>query len=137
MHTVLFTSGLGGIGKALVEVFASRGYQVIYCSRKIKTNCLKNGTYEHHLDVLEPSSIKQLFKDIDNQHLNIDILINSAGIGIFKPFLEISLNDCDLLMNTNIRGNFLCTQEAISRMVNHDGGRVINIGSIIEKYPVP
>lgn len=137
MHTVLITGGLTGIGKALVDTFASAGHQVIACSRRIKANHFHHCIYEHHLDVLEPHSVEQLFKDLDQENLHIDILINNAGIGIYKPFLELSLAEWDLLMNTNLRGNFLCSQAAIAHMINDGGGRIINIGSIIEKYPRP
>jgi len=137
MHTVLITGGRTGIGKALVKAFASSGHQVIACSRQIKTNHFAHDIYEHHLNVLEANSIAQLFEDLDKENLHIDILINNAGIGIYKPFLEINLAEWDLVMNTNIRGNFLCTQAAISRMILYGGGRIINIGSIIEKYPRP
>ena len=137
MHTILITGGRTGIGKALVKVFAASGHQVIACSRQIKANHFQHDIYEHHLNVLDPNSIAQLFEDLDKENLHVDILINNAGTGIYKPFLEINLAEWDLVMNTNIRGNFLCTQAAISRMILYGGGRIINIGSIIEKYPRP
>ena len=137
MHTVLITGGRTGIGQALVQAFASSGHQVIACSRQIKANHFAHDIYEHHLNVLEANSIAQLFEDLDKENLHIDILINNAGIGIYKPFLEINLDEWDLVMNTNIRGTFLCTQAAIARMIIYGGGRIMNIGSIIEKYPRP
>jgi NADP-dependent 3-hydroxy acid dehydrogenase YdfG len=137
MKTLLITGGFTGIGKALVEQFHHTGHQIILGSRKIINNQFRDGIYEHQLDVCDPLSIEKLFLDLEQQHFKLDVLINNAGIGVFKPIIDVSLEEWDLVMNTNLRGTFLCSQAAIKQMRLCQGGRIINLCSIIEKYPRP
>ena len=67
----------------------------------------------------------------------LDILVNNAGTQTWKPLLDVTEAEWDLVMNTNLKGCFLCTQAAARFMKDHGGGAVINIGSGCNKVPFP
>src|SRR6185437_8477610 len=64
------------------------------------------------------------------------VLVNNAGIGVFKPFTDITLNEWNSMIQTNLTGAFLCSREATKLMLANGGGRIINVGSIAEKIPL-
>jgi 3-oxoacyl-[acyl-carrier protein] reductase len=67
----------------------------------------------------------------------IDILVNNAGVQVWSPLLELSEQDWDLVIRTNLKGCFLCTQLAARHMREHSQGVIINIGSGSNKVPFP
>ena len=67
----------------------------------------------------------------------VDILINNAGVQTWKPFLEVTEQEWDFVIDTNLKGTFLCTQAAARVMKERGGGAVVNIGSGSNKAPFP
>ena len=67
----------------------------------------------------------------------VDILINNAGIGIFKPAAELSVEEWRRVIDTNLTGSFLCCKEAFPRFSARGGGFIINISSLAGKNPFP
>jgi 3-oxoacyl-[acyl-carrier protein] reductase len=67
----------------------------------------------------------------------LDILVNNAGTQTWKPLLDVTEAEWDLVVNTNLKGCFLCTQAAARHMKDHGGGSIINIGSGSNKVPFP
>ena len=138
MKTVLITGGLSGIGSALADIFIAAGFLVVVTSRQLSfSDSFKKPLIKQHLDVCDKSSVDKLFAWLDKHKLQVDVLFNNAGVGIFKPLIEWTEEEFDIVMNTNFKGTFLCTQAAIIRMKKQGGGRIINLGSIIEQYPRP
>jgi NAD(P)-dependent dehydrogenase (short-subunit alcohol dehydrogenase family) len=134
-RTAFITGGTQGIGKAIVEKLASENYKVIigFMSQEIKANniaeainSMNGDAVAIHCDISSRSSIKEVVEK--NEH--IDILINNAGISQSKDFLDISNEDWDQMMNVNLRGAFICSQEVIPSMLERNWGRIINITSI-------
>jgi NAD(P)-dependent dehydrogenase (short-subunit alcohol dehydrogenase family) len=86
-------------------------------------------------DLAAAVTAKRLFDEAANAFKRVDILINSAGLIIKKPFTEISESDFDRIYAINAKGPFFCMQEAARRL--NDGGRIINIGTSLlgASYP--
>src|SRR5205085_1300483 len=81
-------------------------------------------------DVTEPTQIASLIDDTLAQFGRLDVLVNNAGIGSNKPFLETTLAEWELQLRVNLTGTFLCGQAAAKAMLNNGGGRIVNIASI-------
>jgi NAD(P)-dependent dehydrogenase (short-subunit alcohol dehydrogenase family) len=89
-------------------------------------------------DVGKSAEVASMFAQTDEIFPKLDILVNNAGIQTWKPLLELEEADWDRVMNTNLKGCFLCTQHAARRMKEHgSGGRIINIGSGCNKLAFP
>lgn len=85
-------------------------------------------------DVGNSSDVARMFESVDT----IDVLVNNAGVQTWKPLLELAEADWDRVLNTNLKGTFLCTQAAARMMVAQGrGGAVVNIGSGCNKLAFP
>lgn len=134
-RTAFITGGAQGIGKAIVEKLIKEDYKVIigFMSQKSKANVLAkninsiNGdAIAVHCDISSRSSVQEVIAKFKH----IDILINNAGISQSKDFLDITDDDWNQMININLRGAFICSQEVIPIMLERNWGRIINITSI-------
>lgn len=134
-RTAFITGGTQGIGKAIVEKLINQDYKVVigFMSQKTKANDMAkninsmNGeAIAMHCDISSRSSIQEVVAKIKH----IDILINNAGISQSKDFLDITDEDWNQMININMRGAFICSQEVIPSMLERNWGRIINITSI-------
>jgi len=83
------------------------------------------------LDVSDPQSVKDAFLNIKQKSGTIDIIINNAGISVFKPFEERTFDEFMKVLKVNIGGTFLCIQEGSKLMrETNNKGNIINVGSI-------
>ena len=133
--TAFISGGTQGIGKAIVEKLISEDYKVIigFMTQETKANAIAkninsmNGdAIAVHCDITSRSSIQGVLAEIKH----IDILINNAGISQSKDFLDISDEDWNQMININLRGAFVFSQEVIPSMLERNWGRIINITSI-------
>jgi acetoacetyl-CoA reductase/3-oxoacyl-[acyl-carrier protein] reductase len=133
--TAFISGGTQGIGKAIVEKLISEDYKVIigFMNQETKANAIAkninsmNGdAIAVHCDISSRSSIQGVLAEIKH----IDILINNAGISQSKDFLDISDEDWNQMININLRGAFVFSQEVIPSMLERNWGRIINITSI-------
>lgn len=142
----LVTGGSRGIGAAICVHLARAGSTVLvnYSSsestaRAVAENIKASGGEAHPLkaNVSDPKQVEALFKQIDKSHGGrIDILINNAGVYIPKSLAEATEADFDKTFDVNVKSLFLVTKQALERLP--DGGRIINIGSIVgERVPFP
>jgi NAD(P)-dependent dehydrogenase (short-subunit alcohol dehydrogenase family) len=83
------------------------------------------------------AAVDTMFGEVLEAFPRLDILVNNAGTQVFKPLLELEEEDWDRVLDTNLKGCFLCTQRAAAHMKAHGGGRIINIGSGCNKVPFP
>ena len=90
-----------------------------------------------HADVRSIEQVKEMFELVADHFHQLNIMVNNAGVQIWKPLLELSESDWDLVIDTNLKGTFLCTQFAAKRMKEHGGGVIVNIGSGSNKLPFP
>jgi len=134
-RTAFITGGTQGIGKAIVEKLIDQDYKVVigFMSQKTKANdmvknidSLNGEAVAMHCDISSRSSIQEVVAKIKH----IDILINNAGISQSKDFLDITDEDWNQMININLRGAFICSQEVIPSMLKRNWGRIINITSI-------
>jgi 3-oxoacyl-[acyl-carrier protein] reductase len=88
-------------------------------------------------DVRSASDVAAMMQAAVDRFGRLDILVNNAGVQTFKPFLEVTEEEWDLVIDTNLKGCFLCTQAAARHMKPQGSGVVINIGSGCNKVPFP
>ncbi|BDX22004.1 oxidoreductase [Polynucleobacter sp. TUM22923] len=149
LNKVALITGAGtGIGKAAAKALLQGGFQVVLTGRnqtRLEQAMLDiGGTQEnclaHSSDVGKPEDVKRLFMAIQNRFGRIDVLFNNAGIGAPAiPMEELSYEQWMNVVNANLCGAFLCSQEAIRMMKaqSPQGGRIINNGSISAHTPRP
>jgi NAD(P)-dependent dehydrogenase (short-subunit alcohol dehydrogenase family) len=88
-------------------------------------------------DVGAASDVREMIAGTVSRFGGLDVLVNNAGVQTWKPFLEVSETDWDQVINTNLKGCFLCSQAAALHMKDHGGGAIMNIGSGCNKLPFP
>jgi NAD(P)-dependent dehydrogenase (short-subunit alcohol dehydrogenase family) len=143
---ILVTGGTRGIGQAICERLQTQGARVIATSRRatgFPARPPQSGAVaEVPLDVNSEASVKALFQWLDEQLLkdpSISLygLVNNAGVGTFKPLDQLTLEEFESNLRTNVTGSFLCARESIQRMKKTGGGRIIQIGSISDHLLLP
>ena len=144
---VALVTGAGtGISKAVALALTRDGYAVVLAGRradKLEETAKEAGnakTLSVPTDVSDPESIKALFERVKKEFGRLDVLFNNAGIGApAVPMEELPLETWKKVVDTNLTGVFVCTQEAIKIMKAQDpkGGRIINNGSISAHTPRP
>jgi len=133
----LVTGGGTGIGRASAEALGTAGFTVIVAGRRPE---LLDGDAAMQCDVRDPSSVAALFAEIDERFGRLDVLFNNAGIGAPPvPLEDVEIEHWRAVIETNVTGTFLCTQEAFRLMKRQSprGGRIINNGSISAYVPRP
>ena len=88
-------------------------------------------------DVGNASDVREMISGVVSRFRGLDLLVNNAGVQTWKPFLEVSETEWDQVINTNLKGCFLCSQTAALYMKDHGGGTIVNIGSGCNKLPFP
>jgi NAD(P)-dependent dehydrogenase (short-subunit alcohol dehydrogenase family) len=88
-------------------------------------------------DVGNAAAVQSMFEQVLGRFPRLNILVNNAGTQVWKPLLELQEPEWDRVIATNLKGCFLCTQQAGRHMKEHGGGRIINIGSGCNKAPFP
>src|SRR4029077_12343969 len=82
------------------------------------------------LDVRNYESIERMVATAEKEFGHLDILVNNAGCNVRKPALEVSWDDWNLILDTNLRGSFFVAQAVARRMIPRRYGRIVNIGSV-------
>jgi NAD(P)-dependent dehydrogenase (short-subunit alcohol dehydrogenase family) len=146
---VALVTGAGtGIGKSVALALMKEGYAVVLAGRRkdkleeaaSEGRAVNGKSLVVPTDVSDPASIKALFAKTKETYGRLDLLFNNAGIGAPPvPLEELPLETWRKVVDTNLTGMFLCTQEAIRIMKAQDprGGRIINNGSISAHAPRP
>ena len=143
---IAIVTGAGtGIGKAISAALLKEGYSVVMVGRR--QEALEKAAQEiggapllAPADVTNAESVKALFSMVKDRFGRLDLLVNNAGIGAPPvPLEEITLEQWRSVVDTNLTGTFLCTQEAfrIMKVQNPRGGRIINNGSVSAYAPRP
>ena len=135
---VVIVTGAGrGIGRCVAGMYASEGAKVVLAERDTfageaaETEIRENGGDACFIqtDVSIPDQVTAMVRRTVENYGTVDIVVNNAGFGIWKSPLELTPDEWDSVLGTNLRGAFLCAREAARFMKEHGGGSVINIAS--------
>lgn len=88
-------------------------------------------------DIRDSKKVAAMFESVTKAFGRLDILVNNAGVQTFKPLLDVTEEEWDLVVDTNLKGCFLCTQQAARYMKDHGGGSILNLGSGCNKLAFP
>ncbi len=142
---VLVSGGTRGIGYAIAEGFAQRGASVIVTGRTVEgakeaAAKLAAGATKAPLglgcDVADADQIKQLTKTVHEKFDRVDCLINVAGVNRRKPAIDVTDDDYDYILGTNLRGAFVLSREIGKGMLERRSGSQINIASLNTDRPL-
>ena len=143
--TVLIIGAGRGIGRASAELFSDADANVVISSRneaelmeleyKLNTKGNQN-ILAIAADASVESDVKAVVEEAVNKFGKIDYLVHAAGIGILKPFGELTLQDFDTLINANVRSAFNILQAVLPIMAENKFGRVVAIPGILGKAPM-
>jgi NAD(P)-dependent dehydrogenase (short-subunit alcohol dehydrogenase family) len=146
---IAVVTGAGsGIGRSTALALADAGFAVVVSGRREQplAETVQRGRdrggrmLDVPADVRDPASVEALFDRSIEAFGRVDVLFNNAGVGLpERSFLELTLEDWQDTMATNVTGMFLCSQSAIRRMTAQTprGGRIINNGSLSAQTPRP
>jgi NAD(P)-dependent dehydrogenase (short-subunit alcohol dehydrogenase family) len=148
VKVALVTGAGSGIGKAVSLGLAEQGYSLVLAGRRAglleevatEIGALGQRALAVVTDIGDPESIVNLFARTRSEFGRLDLLFNNAGIGARPvPMEELSFAEWKAVIDVNLTGAFLCTQQAILIMKDQDprGGRIINNGSISAQAPRP
>ena len=146
---VAIVTGAGtGIGRGASLSLLEEGYRVVLAGRRrepleavaAQAGPLAERTLVVPTDVGSPASVRALFDRTRERFGRLDLLFNNAGIGASpKPLEDLTVEEWQAVVDTNLTGTFLCTQQAFAIMKSQTprGGRIINNGSISAHVPRP
>jgi len=136
------TGATRGIGFAIAKALVDAGANVAICGRDNEAvkNAVRNlassptsKVVGKVADVRVSTEVQALFETVDRELGSCGILVNNAGIGVFKSTAELSAEEWQLTLETNLNGAFYCSKEALARFKILGGGYIINIGSLAGK----
>ncbi|HXU51490.1 MAG TPA: SDR family oxidoreductase [Casimicrobiaceae bacterium] len=147
MQTAVVTGAGSGIGKAVAQAMLGAGYAVVLAGRRadaLDAAIAEAGPNARNglavsTDVTQAASVRALFDKAQARFGRIDVLFNNAGMSAGGPFGELTLEQWQRVIDTNLTGSFLCAQAAFRAMQSQSprGGRIINNGSISAHAPRP
>lgn len=135
MKVILVTGASRGIGREIAKQSALKGYQVIANYNKSKQNAIELQEENPNIDIYQADvskreEVKNMVQDIIRKYGKIDVLINNAGIAEHKMFCDVTDEDWDKMIKTNLYSAFCATQEVLPNMIHRKQGCIINISSI-------
>ncbi|MEO6983073.1 MAG: SDR family oxidoreductase, partial [Edaphobacter sp.] len=141
-QVALVTGASRGLGQYFGRALARAGADLIVTSRKredlagfvAEIEALGRKAVPLELDVRDQGSIERMAAAAEAACRQIHILVNNAGCNVRKPALDVTWDDWNLILETNLRGSFFVAQQMARRMVPHGYGRIINIGSVTSVF---
>jgi NAD(P)-dependent dehydrogenase (short-subunit alcohol dehydrogenase family) len=137
-QTAIVTGTSRGLGQQFARALAKAGADLVLTSRNrdsllsfeknIRTLGRKAVSLE--LDVRDQQSIERMVEEAEAAFGHLEILVNNAGCNVRKPALEVTWDDWNLVLDTNLRGSFFVAQAVARRMAPRKYGRIVNIGSV-------
>ena len=132
---IVVTGASRGIGREIAKKLAQKGNKVIanYNKSEEQAQNLKNEDSNidiYKADVSKRNEVKQMIEYVINKYGKIDVLINNAGISESKLFTDVTDEDWQKIINTNLYSAFCVTQEVVTNMIHNKQGCIINISSI-------
>jgi NAD(P)-dependent dehydrogenase (short-subunit alcohol dehydrogenase family) len=140
-EVALVTGASRGIGLAIARKLGEMGAKLGLCARdaaalgRAEAALSKAGfqTLAVEADVTHAAQVEALVRRVNESLGEIDILVNNAGVGVFAPLHELSEDDWDRVMDTNLKGVYLCSRAVAPQMIDRHRGHIINISSLAGK----
>jgi NAD(P)-dependent dehydrogenase (short-subunit alcohol dehydrogenase family) len=137
-RVAIVTGTSRGLGQVFATALARAGADLVLTSRKRDSlaqfeqqiKSIGRRAISVDLDVRDHDSIERMVTAADQVFGHLDILVNNAGCNIRKPALDVTWDDWNQILDTNLRGSFFVAQAIARRMIPHSYGRIINIGSV-------
>ncbi len=137
-RVAIVTGTSRGLGQVFARALARAGADVVLTSRNRaatadfdgEINALGRRSLSLELDVRNQASIDAMVASAEEAFGHIDILVNNAGCNIRKPAIDVTWDDWNQILDTNLRGTFFVSQAVARRMIPRQYGRIINIGSV-------
>lgn len=137
-RVAIVTGTSRGLGQQFARALARSGADLVLTSRhrdhllafEQEIKSMGRRAVSLALDVRDQKSIDQMAADAEQAYGHIDILVNNAGMNIRKPALDVTWEDWNQILDTNLRGSFFVAQAVAKRMIPRSYGRIINIGSV-------
>ncbi|HVT97496.1 MAG TPA: SDR family NAD(P)-dependent oxidoreductase, partial [Acidobacteriaceae bacterium] len=131
-----------GLGQYLARALAKAGADLVITSRtkgslaafEAEMKALGRRVVSLELDVRDEASIRRMAEEAQAAFGQIHILVNNAGCNVRKPALDVTWDDWNLVLETNLRGSFFVAQALAKGMIGHGYGRIINIGSVTSVF---
>ena len=138
----IVTGGASGIGFAIAEKFVKNNITTIVIGRnQNKLNAAKEKLgalcETVSFDLNQLSEIPALIKKLEKKYSRIDILVNNAGINLKKDFTEVTDEDFQKIMLTNVESIFTISREVVKSMIENKSGSIVNISSMASQYGLP
>ncbi len=138
----LVTGTSRGLGQYMGRALARAGADLVITSRDASTlapfqqeiEALGRRAFPVALDVRDHASIQHAVESAHAHYDRLDILVNNAGCNARKPALDVTWDDWNLVLETNLRGTFFVAQAVARKMIAQGGGRIINIGSVTSVF---
>ena len=144
---IALVTGAGrGIGRAIAQQLSDEGATVIHgyhrdatsASKAVETVRGRGGTAEAVcLDVTNPVEVQRRVANITARYERLDILVNNAAVMLRTSFLDMALEDWDMVMRTNLTGYFVVSQAAARVMTDQRSGTIVNVSSVNERLATP
>jgi len=137
-RVAIVTGTSRGLGQYMARALAKAGADLVLTSRNRESlqtfekeiQSLGRRAISLELDVRKLDSIERMVSAVESAFSRIDILVNNAGCNVRKPALDVTWDDWNLILDTNLRGSFFVAQAVARRMVPRRYGRIISIGSV-------
>src|ERR1700761_4032888 len=141
-QVALVTGASRGLGQHFARALAGAGADLILTSRNerdlapfiAEIESLGRRAYPVALDVRQQASISRMAEQVSAAVPQVHILVNNAGCNVRKPALNVTWDDWNLVLDTNLRGSFFVAQAFAADMVKRGYGRIINIGSVTSVF---
>jgi gluconate 5-dehydrogenase len=138
----LVTGASRGLGQYMSRALARAGADLVVTARDAERlkpfvaeiEAMGRRAAAVELDVRDERSIRAMADRAEQAFGAIDVLVNNAGCNVRKPALEVTWDDWNLVLDTNLRGTFFVAQAVAKRMIPRGGGRIINIGSVTSVF---
>lgn len=140
------TGGTRGIGRSVAERLLGEGASVAICGRSRESveeavsrmrQTAGDRIAGEAADVSRFENVSNFFRSVDARFGGVDILINNAGVGIFRKLAELSPEEWHRVIDLNLNGPYYCSYEAMRRFKARGGGYIINISSLAGRNPIP
>ena len=146
-RAALVTGASRGIGKEIALELARHGWRVainhyqdpvpLAGGALAELRALGAEAMAIEADIRSAPQVAAMFQQVVERFGRLDLLVNNAGVQTFKPLLEVTEEEWDLVVDTNLKGCFLCTQQAGLYMKDHGGGAIVNLGSGCNRLAFP